>query len=183
MRYTVYRILVCLRTKIRMISSLRNFSVRILDADRFTIVVFQILDIKSNYLPGIVHKRSKLDHTDMHPLLCPVYVRDRHMQEGTSPPKCTKHTTQKVYVGHLHHYSKSVQVVWDPKKNWSHHNFMSCLTITSTPSKHLIQTSNKPILWIAYLKRTYTHMVIHLVTNTHMYSLTGEHLRNGIQYI
>jgi hypothetical protein len=54
MRYTVYRILVCSRTKIRMISSLRNFRVRILDADRFTIVVFQILDIKSNYLPGIV---------------------------------------------------------------------------------------------------------------------------------
>jgi hypothetical protein len=37
-----------------MISSLRNFVVRILDADRFTIVLFQILDIKSNYLPGIV---------------------------------------------------------------------------------------------------------------------------------
>jgi hypothetical protein len=37
-----------------MISFVRNFSVRILDADRFTIVVFQILDIKSNYLPGIV---------------------------------------------------------------------------------------------------------------------------------
>jgi hypothetical protein len=54
MRYTVYRIIVCSRTKIRMISSLRNFSVCILDADRFTIVVFQILDIKSNYLPGIV---------------------------------------------------------------------------------------------------------------------------------
>jgi hypothetical protein len=54
MRYTVYRIIVCSRTKIRMIISLRNFSVRILDADRFTIVVFQILDIKSNYLPGIV---------------------------------------------------------------------------------------------------------------------------------
>jgi hypothetical protein len=42
------------RTKIRMISSVRKFSVRILDADRFTIVIFQILDIKSNYLPGIV---------------------------------------------------------------------------------------------------------------------------------
>jgi hypothetical protein len=54
MRYTVYRIILCSRNKIRMISSLRNFSVRILDADRFTIVVFQILDIKSNYLPGIV---------------------------------------------------------------------------------------------------------------------------------
>jgi hypothetical protein len=54
MRYTVYRIIVCSRTKIRMISSLRNLCVRILDADRCTIVVFQILDIKSNYLPGIV---------------------------------------------------------------------------------------------------------------------------------
>jgi hypothetical protein len=53
MRYTVYRIIVCSRTKIRMISSVRNFSVRILDADRFMIVVFQILDIKSSYLPGI----------------------------------------------------------------------------------------------------------------------------------
>jgi hypothetical protein len=54
MCYTVYRIIVCSRTNIRMISSIRNFSVRFLDADRFTIVVFQILDIKSNYLPGIV---------------------------------------------------------------------------------------------------------------------------------
>jgi hypothetical protein len=54
MRYTVYRIIVCSRTKIRMISSLRNLYVRILDADPCTIVVFQILDVKSNYLPGIV---------------------------------------------------------------------------------------------------------------------------------
>jgi hypothetical protein len=38
-----------------MISSVRNFVVRILDADRFTIALFQILDIESNYLPGIVH--------------------------------------------------------------------------------------------------------------------------------
>jgi hypothetical protein len=51
----------------------------------------------------------------MHPLFCPVYVLDRRMQEGKSPPKWTKRTTQKVYVGHLHHYSKSVPVVWDPK--------------------------------------------------------------------
>jgi hypothetical protein len=43
-----------------MISSVRNFVVRILDADRFTIALFQILDIKSNYLPGIVHKQSTL---------------------------------------------------------------------------------------------------------------------------
>jgi hypothetical protein len=38
-----------------MISSVQNFSVRILDADRFKIVIFQLLDIKSNYLPSIVH--------------------------------------------------------------------------------------------------------------------------------
>jgi hypothetical protein len=61
MRYTVYRIIVCSRTKIGMISSLRNFSVHILDADRFTIVVFQILDIKSNYLPGIVQDALLLE--------------------------------------------------------------------------------------------------------------------------
>jgi hypothetical protein len=60
-------------------------------------------------------ENSKLDQTDMHPLLCPVYVLDRCMQEGTSPPRWTKLTTQKVYVGHLRHYSKSVPMVWDPK--------------------------------------------------------------------
>jgi hypothetical protein len=47
-------------------------------------------------------------------LFCPVYVPDRRMQEGTSPPKWTKRTTHKVYVGHLHHYSKSVPMIWDP---------------------------------------------------------------------
>jgi hypothetical protein len=39
----------------------------------------------------------------------------RRMQEGTSPPKWTKRTTQKVYVGHLHHYLKSVPMIWDPE--------------------------------------------------------------------
>jgi hypothetical protein len=51
----------------------------------------------------------------MHPLFCPVYVLLRRIQEGTSPPKLTKCTTQKVYVGYLHHYSKSVPMIWDPK--------------------------------------------------------------------
>jgi hypothetical protein len=60
-------------------------------------------------------ERSKLDQNAMHPLCFPVYVLDRIIQEGTSPPKWTKRTTQKVYVGHLHHYSKSVPMVWDPK--------------------------------------------------------------------
>jgi hypothetical protein len=48
-------------------------------------------------------ERSKLNQSDMHPLLCHVYVLDRRMQEGTSSPKWKKRTTQKVYVGHLHH--------------------------------------------------------------------------------
>jgi hypothetical protein len=56
----------------------------------------------------VTGERSKLDQNDMHPLFFPVYVLDRRMQEGTSSPKWTKRTTQKVYVGHLHHYSKSV---------------------------------------------------------------------------
>jgi hypothetical protein len=60
-------------------------------------------------------ERSKLNQTDMHPLFCPVYVLDRLIQEGTSPPKWTTRTTQKNYVGHLHHYSKSVPMIWDPR--------------------------------------------------------------------
>jgi hypothetical protein len=40
------------------ISSVRNFVVHILDADRFTIILFQILDITSNYLPGIVQDKG-----------------------------------------------------------------------------------------------------------------------------
>jgi hypothetical protein len=60
-------------------------------------------------------EHSKCDQNDMHPLLCPVYVLDRRIQEGTPPPKWRKLATQKVYVGHLRHYSKSVPMVWDPK--------------------------------------------------------------------
>jgi hypothetical protein len=37
------------------------------------------------------------------------------MQEGTSPPKWTRRTTQKVYVRNLYHYSKLVPMVWDRK--------------------------------------------------------------------
>jgi hypothetical protein len=45
-----------------MISSVRNFVVRILDTDRFTIALFQILDIKSNYLPAIVQIAKKITY-------------------------------------------------------------------------------------------------------------------------
>jgi hypothetical protein len=44
-------------------------------------------------------ERSKLDQNDMHPLFFPVYVLDRHMQEGISTPKWTKRTTQRYMSG------------------------------------------------------------------------------------
>jgi hypothetical protein len=56
-------------------------------------------------------ERSKLNQSDMYPLFCPVCVLDRRMQEVTSPHKWTERATQKVYVGHLHHYSRSVPMV------------------------------------------------------------------------
>jgi hypothetical protein len=60
-------------------------------------------------------KRSKLNQTDMHPLFCPVYVLDRRMQEGTSPLNGQNEQHKRSLVGHLHHYSKSVPMVWDRK--------------------------------------------------------------------
>jgi hypothetical protein len=41
--------------------------------------------------------------------LTDIFKRAHHLLDGK------KRTTQKVYVGHLHHYSKSVPMVWDPK--------------------------------------------------------------------
>jgi hypothetical protein len=41
----------------------------------------------------------------------PYYVRFIFL----TAPKWKRRTTQKVYVGHLHQYSKSVPMVWDPK--------------------------------------------------------------------
>jgi hypothetical protein len=107
-------------------------------------------------------ERSKLTQTDMHPLFCPIYVLDRRMQEGTSPHKWTKRTTQKVYVGHLHQYSKSV------------HNFMSCLMITSTLFKHPIPTSNNQTPLIVHSRQTDIYTMTLLAMNTHTYSLPGE---------
>jgi hypothetical protein len=80
---------------------------------------------------------------------------------------------QKFYVGHLHHYSKSVPMVWDPKKNWSRHNFMSCLTTTTTPYKHMIQTSHTRTQRTNYSKQTAINMMILLKKNTLFYFLTG----------
>jgi hypothetical protein len=112
----------------------------------------------------------------MHPLFFPVYDIDRCMQEGTSPPKWAKHTTQKVYIGHLHHYSKSVPMVWDPKTKLVspqfHVMFDDNFDTFQAPDPNIKQG----IRWTAYLKQTDIHMMIHLGTNTHTYSLMGEQI-------
>jgi hypothetical protein len=94
---------------------------------------------------------SKLDQTDMHPLFCPVYVLDRRMQEGASPPKWTKRTTQKVYIGHLHHYSKPVPMVWDPKTKLVspqfHVMFDDNFDTAKAPDPNIQQTDTMDILF------------------------------------
>jgi hypothetical protein len=109
----------------------------------------------------------------MHPLFCPVYVLDQRMQEGTSPPKWTKRTIQKVYVGHLHNYSKSVPMVWDPNTKLVSPQvcvmFDDNFDTVQAPDPNIKQADTMDRLF-----KTYIHMMIHLGTNTHTYSLTGE---------
>jgi hypothetical protein len=57
MRYTVYRIIVCSRTKIRMISSIRTSVCVSKPPIYLRSSYFKLLDIKSNYLPGIVQQK------------------------------------------------------------------------------------------------------------------------------
>jgi hypothetical protein len=96
-------------------------------------------------------EHSKLDQTDMHPLFCPVYVLDRRIQEGTSPPKWTKRTTQKVYVVHLHHYSKSVPMVWDLKtklvSQQFHVMFDDNFNTVKAPNPNIKQSDNMDCLF------------------------------------
>jgi hypothetical protein len=58
-------------------------------------------------------ERQKLDQSDMHPLVCPVYILNRCLQKGGSHPKWYRQAKHKIYVGHLHHYSLSVPLIWD----------------------------------------------------------------------
>jgi hypothetical protein len=119
-------------------------------------------------------KRSKLDQTDMHPLLCPVYVLDRRMQEGTSPPKWTKQTTQKVCVGHLHHNSKSVPMVWYPKTKLVspqfHVMFDDNFDTVKAPDLNIKQSDTMDRLFKTN-RYTYDYP---FGMSTHTYSLTGE---------
>jgi hypothetical protein len=96
------------------------------------------------------------------------------MQEGTSPHKWTKRTTQKVYVGHLHHYSKSVPMVWYPKTKLVspqfHVMFDDNFDTFQAPDPGIKQSDTMD----RYLKQTDIHTMIHLGMNTHTYSLMGD---------
>jgi hypothetical protein len=97
------------------------------------------------------------------------------MQEGTSPPKWTTRTTQKVYVGHLHHYSKSVPMVWDPKTKLGspqfHVMFNDNFDTVEAPAPNIKQSDTMDRL---FKTNRYIHDDL-LAMHTHTYSLTGEH--------
>jgi hypothetical protein len=120
-------------------------------------------------------ERSKLNQTYMHPLCCPVYVLDQRMQEGTSPPKWKKRTTQKVYVGHLHHYSKSVPMVWDPKTKLVspqfHVMFDDNFDTVQAPNPNIKQSDTMDRL---FQTNRYIYTMTLLTMNTHTYSLPGD---------
>jgi hypothetical protein len=95
------------------------------------------------------------------------------MQEGTSPPKSTKRTTKKVYVGHLRHYSKSVPMVWDPKTTLVspqfHVMFDDNFDTVQAPDPNIKQSDTMD----RYSKQTDIDTMILLEMNTHIYSLPG----------
>jgi hypothetical protein len=91
-----------------------------------------------------------------------------------SPPKRTKHTTQKVYVGHLHHYSKSVPTVWDPKTRLvlpqCHVMFDDNFDTVQAPDPNITQADT-----MDRLSKTNRYKYDDPFGNEHtFYSLTGE---------
>jgi hypothetical protein len=95
------------------------------------------------------------------------------MQEGTSPPKWTKRTTQKVYID-LHHYSKSVPMVWEPKTKLVspqfHVIFDDEFNTVQAPDPNIAQADTMDHLF----KTNSYEYDDPLERNTHKYSLTGE---------
>jgi hypothetical protein len=96
------------------------------------------------------------------------------MQEGTSPPKWKKRTTQKVYVRHLHQYSKSVPMVWDPKTKLVSLQFYvmfdNNFDTVQAPDPNIAHADTMDRLF----KKIAIHMMIPLEMNPNIYFLTGE---------
>jgi hypothetical protein len=119
-------------------------------------------------------ERSKLIQSDMHPLLCPVYVLDRRMQEGTSPPNGQSAQFKKSMLSTFTTTPDQFQWSGILIQSSSHHNFTLCSTIISIPSNLLILTFNITIPWTDYFRIADTHTMILSEMTIHIYSPTGE---------
>jgi hypothetical protein len=65
-------------------------------------------------------------------------------------------------------------MIWDPKKtNWYHHNFTSCLMITSTQYKHHIQILRSRTQWTAYKTNKYKYDDPFVNERTYLFSHGG----------
>jgi hypothetical protein len=80
-----------------------------------------------------------------------------------------KWTTQKVFVGHLHHYSESVPMIWDPKTKLVspqfHVMFDDKFDTVQAPAPNVKITDTMD----AYSKQIAINMTIPSETNTHIY--------------
>jgi hypothetical protein len=100
--------------------------------------------------------------------LIDIYKRAHHHLHGQNAQR--KSSTSDIYTTIQNQY----QWYGTQKQNWSRHNVMSFLTITSTPYKHPIQISNIQTQWTNYSKQISINMMIPSENNTHIYFLTGE---------
>jgi hypothetical protein len=79
----------------------------------------------------------------------------------------------KSHVGHIHHYSKSVLMVWDPKTKLVspqfHAMFENNFDTVQAPDPNITHTDTMDRL----LKKTAINMMILLEMNTPIYFLTG----------
>jgi hypothetical protein len=125
---------------------------------------------------GKIHRWNALNLTKM--TCTPYYVQFKSL---TDAYKRAHHPLN----GHIAHHKRSMldtfttiqsQYRWygTQKQNWSRHNFMSCLTTTFTPYKHLIPASPTLTQWTADSKQTAINKMILLEMNTPIYFLMGE---------
>jgi hypothetical protein len=120
---------------------------------------------------------SKLEQSDMHPLCCPVFVLEWRFQEGTYYPKCTTRAEQKVYIGHLHHYSRSVPMIWYPKTKLASPRFYVISDIHPDSLCLEIETCTESI------KTDYTADETSLTSETTSIYSTGARSIMSIKYI
>jgi hypothetical protein len=89
-----------------------------------------------------------------------------------------KRAEQEVYVGHLHHYSRSAPMIWDPKTKLVspqfHVVFDDNFKTVQPPNRPTTQKSKWTITSTYYSKPVIINMMTLLAMNTHTYFTTGE---------